>query len=716
MPFFGNKSAEGRTARLNSGTTQNAVTTSRLRPRISFKASLGKLVKGSKVFFDKVSSMVDSMGHRSLPNDGSSDSSPRVSSKTSISEASSMSTAPTEQSLPMPDYGAPFDIPEIQPSHDPERAGETSPKLAAMVPETSVVLRLDCLQAVRADSALGRQSLPEKTSEKDKLRDTHTKVMEQKDDRSECTRPEEQPATSSATSCSSSEEEDDEYPRCDFKTIMAIPDIKFTELVHAQCGSASTDIFSVTDRTRGAWNAVAMVSRTRADDNQTLQEYVVRVPAHGTPAHWTAEDGYMIEREAELLEYIHENTTAPVSEIIDFSTSHDNVIGYPYILMTKLPGQNAASIWFDQPYNPGCTNWAYRLADVPTTATEKKRVNFLRSLARHMTSIQELSFTEIGMPMIPDMDDPPIIGPHFHWKNDGSDEAIERLVAQSTQEYALDAMCAKLAEPIPDKVDATYLKAFGNRVIFNMIFLHPVFNSASPETETFTIHHDDLDLQNILVDEEGNVTGIIDWDKSFAAPRCIGAAAVPVFLRNDWYPRYTHDIRISPHMAWNYEHYREIYAAAMVEAGNSDAKYTLNSGLYQSCYAAITEGGDRYDLVEKLLHAFPHCRVDAADFQVALGSGWDSAKDMLEYRLGELLAPKLPREGLLAQLDNEIALNEWWLTFDHYLEVEQEDEEEEEENGNDDEYDDDDADDHSEGGSEDEPQADSDIESETGSS
>jgi hypothetical protein len=74
-----------------------------------------------------------------------------------------MSTAPTEQSLPMPDYGAPFDIPEIQPSDVTERAGENSPKLAAMVSETVIALRLDCQQAARADSALGRQSLPEKT-------------------------------------------------------------------------------------------------------------------------------------------------------------------------------------------------------------------------------------------------------------------------------------------------------------------------------------------------------------------------------------------------------------------------------------------------------------------------------------------------------------------------------------------------------------------------
>jgi hypothetical protein len=59
-------------------------------------------------------------------------------------------------------------------------------------------------------------------------------------------------------------------------------------------------------------------------------------------------------------------------------------------------------------------------------------------------------------------------------------------------------------------------------------------------------------------------------------------------------------MRIAPHMAWNFHYYRKIYAAAMVEAGNTeDAKFTLKSAMYQAAVAAVTEGGDANDLIPK---------------------------------------------------------------------------------------------------------------------
>jgi hypothetical protein len=67
-----------------------------------------------------------------------------------------------------------------------------------------------------------------------------------------------------------------------------------------------------------------------------------------------------------------------------------------------------------------------------------------------------------------------------------------------------------------------------------------------------------------LVDEKGNVTGIIEWDKTYTAPRCIGAVFSSMFLRSDWFPRYVNDLRIAPHMAWDQHRCREIYTAAMV--------------------------------------------------------------------------------------------------------------------------------------------------------
>lgn len=123
-------------------------------------------------------------------------------------------------------------------------------------------------------------------------------------------------------------------------------------------------------------------------------------------------------------------------------------------------------------------------------------------------------------------------------------------------------------------------------------------------------------------------------------------------------------------MAWNYHHYREIYAAALVEAGNiEDAKYTTKSALYQAAIATCTEGVSDYDFIPKLLHEIPHCRVDASDFLKGLGMGaWHSAIRMLETHFAKIFEPELPPEGLLEALDVELEMQTtWWSCCDELL-------------------------------------------------
>ena len=715
--------------------------------RRPFKISAKKIANLGKAIHAKISFKAIASVRQKVLEDAYSDSSSSLSTdtlKTSGYKVCSASVVPTDPLLPPLKYGTPFSVPEFE-SFDPHhwQPKKDPPPVIASLPEEAEQSMPACQQTSRADSVLGSQHSQEsgiphkKHSKKSKIinwghqanmikhsgsafrttvkstsqipeiptagpkadelkdglkenlaADLATKCLHDQDGTGGINKDDEEYSGDDDEDGGNEDEECySEYARCDFKTIMATSDAKFLELVQSHCGFPATESLSIVKRTNGTFNYAVIVAQSEEEGGKGLREYVVRIPGHATPAQWTPEDAYMIEREVQLIEYIRNNTTAPVPQVIDFSLSHENVLGYPYILMTKLPGQSATSIWFDQPYDPYNAQEAYRTADVPSTATEKKRITFLRSVAHHMTSIQQLSFSEIGMPIISDTKHPPAIGPRYYWKSDGSDEAIERPTAQTTKEYALRTMVSKLKQTVPDDIDEAFHKASGNRRILGMVFSNLV--GCAGTSETFTIHHDDLDLQNILVDQEGNVTGIIDWDKSYAAPRCIGAAAVPVFLRNDWFPRYAHDLRFAPHMGWNYAYYRTIYAAAMVEAGNPDAKFTLKSGLYQSCFAAITEGGDRYDLVEKLLHAIPDCHVDAEDFQIALGLGWDSARDMLKTELRKILEPELPAEDFLARIDTAIALKEWWSTYDKYLqEEEEEDDDAQEEGSEEDETDD----------------------------
>ena len=48
----------------------------------------------------------------------------------------------------------------------------------------------------------------------------------------------------------------------------------------------------------------------------------------------------------------------------------------------------------------------------------------------------------------------------------------------------------------------------------------------------FILSHPDFDSQNVLVDDDGAITGIIDWDNVDVRPRQV-AAAYPMWLTVD---------------------------------------------------------------------------------------------------------------------------------------------------------------------------------------
>ncbi|CAO2657979.1 Nn.00g072390.m01.CDS01 [Neocucurbitaria sp. VM-36] len=156
--------------------------------------------------------------------------------------------------------------------------------------------------------------------------------------------------------------------------------------------------------------------------------------------------------------------------------------------------------------------------------------------------------------------------------------------------------------------------------IMYIIFACEAFTSKKQPTdehETFVLRHPDLDLQNILVDDEGNVTGILDWHEATTAPRCIGFSALPYFLTHDWHPDFT--LSDPPYMVWTVNHYRRIYVDAMKDAC-ADGRYTYKSAIYQAAYAVVTRGGSYPDLVLKVLLQLPGLRLtDLEEFQERLG-------------------------------------------------------------------------------------------------
>ncbi|KAL9071454.1 MAG: hypothetical protein Q9161_004171 [Pseudevernia consocians] len=88
----------------------------------------------------------------------------------------------------------------------------------------------------------------------------------------------------------------------------------------------------------------------------------------------------------------------------------------------------------------------------------------------------------------------------------------------------------------------------------------------SVERKPFVLAHPDLDSQNILVNNDGSLAGIIDWDWIAAVPHCIGPQSLPKFLTQDYDPaNYAYDI----------------------EAGEPKEGYAADSPGELACYRAL---------------------------------------------------------------------------------------------------------------------------------
>jgi|TARA_R110002003_G_scaffold228_5_gene16614 hypothetical protein len=274
---------------------------------------------------------------------------------------------------------------------------------------------------------------------------------------------------------------------------------------------------------------------------------------------------------------------------------------------------SADKIWFEQPFDFHTVD---KMADSPSLDIEKKRVNFLRSLAGHMTKVQGIPFSAIGMPSFGNFQSAAYsheqrefpVDKTFVWPYTSDVNKVEeRPVSMLTQAYVCTALDQLPSLDEVENLTDSQKELLGVRKILNIVFSHMVFQSAPDDT--FILQHYDLDFQNILIDPEGNVTGILDWGGSLAMPRCVASAAVPTFLPRDWFPCH---LTRRPHMSESLPHYREVYAAAMFEAGNPAVKFTTKSAIYQAAFASIYEGGSIYDFSAKLL-AFVPLPLDAVN-------------------------------------------------------------------------------------------------------
>jgi hypothetical protein len=260
-----------------------------------------------------------------------------------------------------------------------------------------------------------------------------------------------------------------------------------------------------------------------------------------------------------------------------------------------------------------------------------------------MVELQNIGFDKIGMPDFTatlDHGEKPVITHSYQWAEDTAkieDQLVPYGHFDSSEEFMtskIEEKWSSLSDSDVDDDHHTQNMLLDVRKILNIIYANPTISYSVEDhenpwdEETFVLRDPDLDLQNILVDDAGNITGIIDWEGCLTVPCCVGYTCLPEFLRRDWTSLFS--LNDSPHMAFRLNHYRRIYADAMLATGCPDAKYTRKSAMYRAIAGAINNDDYRScsapDLITKMVAQMPDFNTwDVDELEACLGEGWDEA-------------------------------------------------------------------------------------------
>jgi len=337
---------------------------------------------------------------------------------------------------------------------------------------------------------------------------------------------------------------------------------------------------------------------------------VVRVPATGWGEGMTGAAARALESQVAVMRFISRETKIPVPTVYDFDTGIRNEIGAPYICMSFLPGRTVSEVWFDE---------------CGPTPLEHRRISILESVAQAVAQLSSFSFATIGSPY--DAGGESLaIGPCYHWRE--NDDYTVHVTASgpygTTAAYLQDCSAAK---------DTKGVWGLAESKIIDVVV------PCLPEGPTgFVLSVPDFDSQNILVDEGGALTGIIDWDLVQTMPRCVGYCRYPGWITRDWDPlMYGWPKRASENSPQELERYRKIYNEKMGEAlgGGGDWKYTKKSEVREAVWIAALNSTNRLEICRKLV------QVAIGDGKKALDILYDIGSDRLSEQDWHALRGKL---------------------------------------------------------------------------
>ena len=244
--------------------------------------------------------------------------------------------------------------------------------------------------------------------------------------------------------------------------------------------------------------------------------------------------------EVATLELVRQYTEIPAPKVIAFDASNDNELGFEWMLMEKMPGQPLGERWKEMSFATKQT-LVKRLA-LLVAQLFRKKFHLLGNLYhsnRHDADpnpaeelgVQASAQSALSKKFVVSK----IVSMEFFWA-DHIKQDVPRGPFTTSQEWLSARLLfhqndsQRTLKTSNDEDDLEDARGIAEIVRKLRSCLPLVFGSgpeASPEPSTLL--HDDLSRQNILVDEDGNLTAVVDWECVSALPLW-KACQLPAFL------------------------------------------------------------------------------------------------------------------------------------------------------------------------------------------
>jgi len=236
----------------------------------------------------------------------------------------------------------------------------------------------------------------------------------------------------------------------------------------------------------------------------------------------SVDPAYKTLSEVATITYVRDNTSITVPRIIASDSSCENELGFEYILMERVPGQSLNLIW-------PTLSWEQKTALVQEVAVVTAQMHELRfDQMGSLFAADDLTKGSEQQTDFPGTQDDPIVdrlvSMAFFWKTRFLLD-VPRGPFRSEKEWlrvrldlAEDDLKQILNDPATDEDDREEIED----VQKTLIRLHSHFDTFFPsgsDSDVFYLFHNDVSRKNIMVNSEGQLQALLDWECVSTCPR-----------------------------------------------------------------------------------------------------------------------------------------------------------------------------------------------------